>query len=169
MILESPQVENPPNTTVATHQNVTGKEPPSGGGGPVGDGSRPFSRVWLVGGATVAVLVVLLVAVAMSGQDASNTVANTSQTPGVASPQDEPGAVDGTPDSTEPETVTDTAVPSFELGNLQWSRIPRDEEVFGGDNDQGMYSVAAAGPGLVAVGYDVSFGDRDAAVWIARP
>jgi hypothetical protein len=48
---------------------------------------------------------------------------------------------------------------------LTWTRIPHDEAVFGGDGYQAMTSVVAAGPGLVAVGYDSSGGDWDAAVW----
>ncbi len=48
---------------------------------------------------------------------------------------------------------------------LTWSRMPHDEEVFGGAGTQEMRSVIAGGPGLVAVGYDESGGDADAAVW----
>ena len=48
---------------------------------------------------------------------------------------------------------------------LVWSRVPADEEVFGGGADQTIWSVIAGGPGLVAVGDDVSGGDGDAAVW----
>jgi hypothetical protein len=48
---------------------------------------------------------------------------------------------------------------------VTWSRVPNDEEVFGGDGDQAMWSVAAGGPGLVAVGHDGPIGDWDAAVW----
>jgi hypothetical protein len=33
-----------------------------------------------------------------------------------------------------------------------WSRVPHDEDVFGGPRDQEMLSVTAGGPGLVAVG-----------------
>jgi hypothetical protein len=43
-----------------------------------------------------------------------------------------------------------------------WSRIPHDEEVFGGDGNQAINDVVAGGPGLVAVGTDTSSG---AAVW----
>jgi hypothetical protein len=58
----------------------------------------------------------------------------------------------------------DTAVWTSPDG-LAWSRVPHDEAVFGGDDSQQMYSVVAGGPGLVAVGYDRSGGDDDAAVW----
>jgi hypothetical protein len=61
---------------------------------------------------------------------------------------------------------------------FNWSRVPHDEAVFGGAGEQGMSSVVAGGPGLVAVGSD-GIGvwvltssdqdfdpvDADAAVW----
>jgi hypothetical protein len=43
---------------------------------------------------------------------------------------------------------------------VSWSRVPHDEAVFGGEGIQRMNSVAAGGPGLVAVGSYL-----DAAVW----
>jgi len=42
--------------------------------------------------------------------------------------------------------------------------VPESTEL-GGSDDQIMWSVAAAGPGVVAVGVDESGGDSDAAVW----
>jgi len=52
---------------------------------------------------------------------------------------------------------------------LTWSRVPADDSVFGGPDNQAMQSVTVGGPGLVAVGYD---GEDDwfdppgaAAVW----
>jgi hypothetical protein len=51
-----------------------------------------------------------------------------------------------------------------------WSRVPHDEAVFGGPGDQGMASVTAGGPGLVAVGWvgdKWSDGDLVAAVWMS--
>jgi hypothetical protein len=45
---------------------------------------------------------------------------------------------------------------------VTWSRVPHDEEVFGGGSHQAMWHVTAGGPGLVAVGED---GSRDVAVW----
>jgi hypothetical protein len=48
---------------------------------------------------------------------------------------------------------------------ITWSRVPHDEDIFGGDYDQVMRSVVAVGSGLVAVGLDNSGGDDDAAVW----
>ena len=49
-----------------------------------------------------------------------------------------------------------------ESGGL-WSRI--EDGSLGGEGDQQMTAVLAAGPGLVAVGFDDSRGDQDAAVW----
>ncbi len=50
-----------------------------------------------------------------------------------------------------------------------WSRAPHDESVFGGPDGQGMVGVVAGGPGFVAVGWDYSGGDLDAAVWVTLP
>jgi hypothetical protein len=52
--------------------------------------------------------------------------------------------------------------------SLEWLRVPHDEAVFGGDDDQAIHSVTVGGPGFVAVGdtgVRASSGDRDAAVW----
>jgi len=51
-----------------------------------------------------------------------------------------------------------------------WTRVPHDEEVFGGVGGQVMHDVVAAGPGLVAVGEDEpdsrsAIGGIRAAVW----
>lgn len=48
-----------------------------------------------------------------------------------------------------------------------WSRVQHDEDIFGGDGEQRMVSVTAAGPGLVAVGFDKpeDLGEGNAAVW----
>jgi hypothetical protein len=51
------------------------------------------------------------------------------------------------------------------LDGRVWSRVPHDEAVFGGSDGQRMRSVTAGGPGLVAVGWDSSGDDEDAAVW----
>ena len=48
---------------------------------------------------------------------------------------------------------------------ITWSRVPHDEDVFGGAAGLGMQSVTVRGQGLVAVGSD---GDG-AAVWVAVP
>ena len=50
---------------------------------------------------------------------------------------------------------------------VTWSRVPHDEEVFGGRSYQAMRELTAGGPGLVAVGEDRSrdFDDGDVAVW----
>ena len=56
---------------------------------------------------------------------------------------------------------------------LTWARVPHDEAIFGGDNDQEMRSVVAGGPGLVAVGRSGSEswsrGSANAAVWYWTP
>lgn len=46
-----------------------------------------------------------------------------------------------------------------------WNRVPDPESVFGGAGWQGMHAVTAGGPGWVAVGYDDSGEDWNAAVW----
>ena len=51
---------------------------------------------------------------------------------------------------------------------ITWSRAPHDEAVFGGQRFQGMNSVIAAGPGLVAAGSGDSADDTDAALWASE-
>jgi hypothetical protein len=53
------------------------------------------------------------------------------------------------------------------LDGFTWSRVPHDEDVFGGEGEQRMVSVAAGGLGLVAVGFDrpAEQGEGNAAVW----
>ena len=52
------------------------------------------------------------------------------------------------------------------VDGITWSRVPHDDAVFGGsDGGQRMRSVAAGGPGLVAVGRDEASDDINAAVW----
>jgi hypothetical protein len=50
---------------------------------------------------------------------------------------------------------------------VSWSRVPHDEDIFGGQSYQAMSGVTAGGPGLVAIGEDRSrdFEDGDVAVW----
>jgi len=62
--------------------------------------------------------------------------------------------------TTVPATTT-TTTPA----GVTWTRIPHDDTVFGGPDNQAMNAVVAGGPGLVAVGYDGPVGDGDAAVW----
>jgi hypothetical protein len=57
---------------------------------------------------------------------------------------------------------------------ITWSRVPHDEGIFGGREDMEMWSVAAGGAGLVAVGADgpdprAGLGTFDAPVWVAVP
>ena len=63
--------------------------------------------------------------------------------------------------SSNSETSVATSSISAPLSPSNWSRIHNDEGVFGGEGGQGMLSVTAGGPGLVAVGSDGSA----AAVW----
>jgi hypothetical protein len=51
------------------------------------------------------------------------------------------------------------------VDGVGWARVPHDESVFGGDGSQLMRSVAAGGPGLVAVGSERSGDHSVAAVW----
>ncbi len=51
------------------------------------------------------------------------------------------------------------------VNGLTWTRVPHDETVFGGSEDQVMKDVTAGGPGLIAVGFDQKGADQDAAVW----
>ncbi len=53
-------------------------------------------------------------------------------------------------------------------GGTVWKRAKHDESTLGGTGSQVMYSVAAAGPGLVAVGTEDPGGDLDAAVWTSE-
>jgi len=48
---------------------------------------------------------------------------------------------------------------------LVWFRVPHEETIFGGTYDQVMSAVTVGGPGLVAVGYEWSGEDWNAAVW----
>lgn len=48
---------------------------------------------------------------------------------------------------------------------LEWSRVPHDEAVFGGDGVEEILSVAAGGPGFVAVGTELP--PSDAVVWVS--
>jgi len=50
---------------------------------------------------------------------------------------------------------------------LAWSRVPHDEEIFGGSEDQYADGLAVGGPGLVVAGSDYSGGDGEAAVWVS--
>ena len=48
---------------------------------------------------------------------------------------------------------------------MTWSRVPHDEALFGGPDDQEARALAAVDPGFVMVGVDYSTGDGDTAVW----
>ena len=62
------------------------------------------------------------------------------------------------------ETIGDEVAAVWtSVDGITWSRVPHDEAIFGGEGHQAMFSVTAGGPGLVAVGWDLSGGV--AAVW----
>ena len=48
-----------------------------------------------------------------------------------------------------------------------WTRLPVDEAIFGGPGGQVVRGVARGDAGVVAVGYDDSGGELDAAVWVS--
>jgi hypothetical protein len=52
---------------------------------------------------------------------------------------------------------------------ITWEQVQHSESIFGGRGLQVMTSIAAAGPGLVAVGYTYENGDQEAAVWVYVP
>ncbi len=49
---------------------------------------------------------------------------------------------------------------------LNWTRVPHDEDIFGGPGVQEMESITTGGPGLVAVGLDYAGGHAAAAAWV---
>ena len=51
---------------------------------------------------------------------------------------------------------------------VAFERVEHREGAFGGVSDQVMLRVSKGGPGLIAVGFDTSGGDRDAAVWTSK-
>jgi hypothetical protein len=53
------------------------------------------------------------------------------------------------------------------IDGITWTRVPHDDEIFGGPGPQRMTSVTTGGPGLVAVGNSgtVDSHETDAAVW----
>lgn len=55
------------------------------------------------------------------------------------------------------------------VDGLTWGRVPPDSSAFGGPGDQVLVGATRGGPGLVAVGYDGSIADQDAAVWLSPP
>ena len=76
-----------------------------------------------------------------------------------------PGFVAVGVDESAEELDKDAAV-WISADGVTWSRVPHDEAVFGGEDDQQMVTVIVGGPGLVAVGGDGPFDDADAAVWL---
>lgn len=63
------------------------------------------------------------------------------------------GPTEGTaPTTLPPGAPGDDAAVWVSADGISWSRVPHDDEVFGGPEDQRMNDVVAGGPGLVAVG-----------------
>jgi hypothetical protein len=62
--------------------------------------------------------------------------------------------------STDPEAAVWTSA-----DGVTWSRVPHDEEVFGGEEHATMTGVTAHGTGMVAIGEVQTDGIRGAAVW----
>lgn len=75
----------------------------------------------------------------------------------------DPGLVEVTPpeELAEPDPYDGL---SFKNG---WARIPFNATVFGGYGADQINDVAAGGPGVIAVGFNVRNGDLDADVWIS--
>jgi hypothetical protein len=63
------------------------------------------------------------------------------------------------------EDATRVAAVWTSVDGLTWSRVGHDEEVLGGEGNQWMEDVMAAGAGVVAVGGDWSTAGHRAAVW----
>jgi hypothetical protein len=77
-----------------------------------------------------------------------------------------PGLVAVGVDESNDDLDKDAAVWTSPDG-INWSRVPHDEAVFGGEGVESMLSVTTGGPGLVAVGSDGVGDDLDVAVWVA--
>lgn len=73
----------------------------------------------------------------------------------------------GSPDWTPQEAAVWTSP-----DGVSWSRVPHDEEVFAGPGRQEMWSVAASGTGLVAIGFDeegpMTGSQEDQAIWVSE-
>jgi hypothetical protein len=66
----------------------------------------------------------------------------------------------------DPEGGTWSAAVWTSVDGIEWDKVPRDEQVFGGPGDVVMVDVVAGGPGLVAVGEeDASWIGSTAAIW----
>ncbi len=114
----------------------------------------------LAAGAVVVVGAGVGIGVLVGGGEDEVASATTSAVPeGTTATPTTTVAVTLTSTSTTPPTTT-SAGPA-----AAWMRVGHDEAVFGGPGDQVMMRAAPGGPGLVAVGYETSAGDDDAAVW----
>jgi hypothetical protein len=91
----------------------------------------------IIGGVVLAIAAILAVVVLTGGEE---------------SPQE------------EEDEATPTTAPAQPI-DIRFNRVPPDEAVFGGEGDQVINRLLATPTGVVAVGYDTSGGDEDAAVW----
>ncbi|HDH27129.1 MAG TPA: hypothetical protein ENH00_13210 [Actinobacteria bacterium] len=69
--------------------------------------------------------------------------------------------------TTTTSTVPTTIPSSPDAETLSWTRVADSAGALGGPGNEAMAEVARFGSGLVAVGYDSSGGDLDAAVWVS--
>jgi hypothetical protein len=74
-------------------------------------------------------------------------------------------AVGGSPFVRADDTDGDRAVVWTSVDGFTWSRVPHDQDIFGGPRNLGMNSVTAGGPGLIAVGSADPHNGEDATVW----
>jgi len=124
----------------------------------MGDDSLRVKRTVPVG--LVAASVVLVAACSSQGDGASETNDDPAT---VVTTTAQPGAAETT--TTDQPGAAETTTPPQPAVELVWSRVAHDESVFGGNATQRLRAVAASQSGLVAVGFDTSGGDFDAAVW----
>ena len=115
----------------------------------------------------VAAFVITLAACGGSAQQASTTAAppTSTTTTNATTSTGEPGITTAATTTVGVSTTTVTTLPAVDA--LTWDRVAHDEAVFGGSSTQAMLGLAAGETLLVAVGYDESGGDRDAAVWVS--
>jgi len=135
---------------------------------PAGASSRfPAWLAALAGAAVVAVITVVVVLVAAGGDESDTTTSaaalTTSTTAAVTTTTPTTTVATTTEATTTTTSTTTTTLPPAPV----WSRVD-DDPVLGGAGDQGMLDVVAVGSAVLAVGYDYSGGDGDAALWTSE-
>jgi hypothetical protein len=146
----------------ATAAGLLGTQPEAGAA-PAGRRRVPWYRRWWVlaaAGVLLAAAVAVPITLVLPGgvEEAASTLASSTTEAATTT-----GAATTTESSVTTEAGTTTTMPA--VVGREWGRVPDDEAVFGGDRSQQMTAVVAGGPGVVAVGWDDSGGDWDAAVW----